>query len=328
MRDSVFLACRGVSRRRFSLLRPARATSRAWRRPRLDPPRRPSRGRCATAWSARCRHGQQRQLEIALALAGAPRFILFDEPAAGLSPTERRDLVAILNALPAHIGYIIIEHDLDVALRVSDRVSMMHNGRVFKEGTPAEIESRPGGAGDLSRGRAWLSAPREPPGRLRIEDLQVYYGESHALQGVSLTLEPGVLSVVGRNGMGKTTLCNAIIGPEARAVRLDPLDRPRDSRCEPHEIHRLGVAYVPQGRRVWPSLTVDEHLRLAARRGATRAGRVERVYADLPAPGRAARQRRLAAFGRRAADAGDLPGAAVATRSSSSWTSRPRGSPR
>ena len=88
-------------------------------------------------------HGQQRQLEIALALAGAPRFILFDEPAAGLSPTERRDLVAILNALPKHIGYIIIEHDLDVALRVSEYVSMMHNGRVFKEGTPHEIENDP-----------------------------------------------------------------------------------------------------------------------------------------------------------------------------------------
>ena len=98
-------------------------------------------------------HGQQRQLEIALALAGAPRFILFDEPAAGLSPTERRDLVAILNALPKHIGYIIIEHDLDVALRVSEYVSMMHNGRVFKEGTPAGDRERSRGPGDLSRRR-------------------------------------------------------------------------------------------------------------------------------------------------------------------------------
>jgi branched-chain amino acid transport system ATP-binding protein len=76
-------------------------------------------------------------------LAGAPRFILFDEPAAGLSPTERRDLVHILSSLPRHIGYIIIEHDLDVALRVSERVTMMHNGRIFKEGTPAEIENDP-----------------------------------------------------------------------------------------------------------------------------------------------------------------------------------------
>jgi branched-chain amino acid transport system ATP-binding protein len=88
-------------------------------------------------------YGQQRQLEIALALAGAPRFILFDEPAAGLSPTERAELVEILSALPAHIGYIIIEHDMDVALRVVESVTMMHNGRIFKEGTPQEIESDP-----------------------------------------------------------------------------------------------------------------------------------------------------------------------------------------
>ena len=85
-------------------------------------------------------HGRQRQLEIALALSGAPRFILFDEPAAGLSPPERRDLVAILGALPAHIGFIIIEHDLDIALRVSTYITMMHNGRIFKEGLPRDIE--------------------------------------------------------------------------------------------------------------------------------------------------------------------------------------------
>jgi branched-chain amino acid transport system ATP-binding protein len=86
-------------------------------------------------------YGQQRQLEIALALAGAPRFILFDEPAAGLSPAERGELVQILTALPSHIGYIIIEHDMDVALRVVESVTMMHNGRIFKEGSPQEIES-------------------------------------------------------------------------------------------------------------------------------------------------------------------------------------------
>ena len=61
-------------------------------------------------------------------------------PRPDLSPAERRELVAILNALPPHIGYIIIEHDLDVALRVASYVTIMHNGRVFKEGTPQEIE--------------------------------------------------------------------------------------------------------------------------------------------------------------------------------------------
>ena len=88
-------------------------------------------------------HGQQRQLEIGMALAGAPRLILFDEPAAGLSPAERAELVALLGSLPAHIGYIIIEHDLDVALRVVERVTIMHNGCIFREGTPDEIEGDP-----------------------------------------------------------------------------------------------------------------------------------------------------------------------------------------
>ena len=141
VRDSVFLACRGVSRRRFSLIRPGWSdTAMAQADSILQAVHLES---IAGIEVATLSHGQQRQLEIALALAGAPRFILFDEPAAGLSPTERRDLVAILNALPKHIGYIIIEHDLEVALRVSEYVSMMHNGRLFKEGTPQEIENDP-----------------------------------------------------------------------------------------------------------------------------------------------------------------------------------------
>jgi branched-chain amino acid transport system ATP-binding protein len=88
-------------------------------------------------------HGQQRQLEIGMALAGAPRLILFDEPAAGLSPVERRELVTLLRSLPAHMSFVLIEHDLDIALRVAQRVSVMHNGRVLRTGTPAEIENDP-----------------------------------------------------------------------------------------------------------------------------------------------------------------------------------------
>ena len=76
-----------------------------------------------------------------MALAGAPRLILFDEPAAGLSPAERAELVALLTSLPAHMGFIIIEHDLDIALRVVQRVTVMHNSRILKHGTPAEIEN-------------------------------------------------------------------------------------------------------------------------------------------------------------------------------------------
>ncbi|SDA61115.1 ABC transporter permease [Mesorhizobium qingshengii] len=117
---------------------------------------------------------------------------------------------------------------------------------------------------------------------LRIDDLQVFYGESHALQGVSLTLESGVLSVVGRNGMGKSTLCNTIVGLKRARSGSIRVDGREISALEPHEIHRLGVGYVPQGRRVWPSLTVDEHLRLAAGNRRDASWTVERVYQTFP----------------------------------------------
>ncbi len=139
--DNIYLACRGVSRGRFSLLRPRRNDALVNAAEELLDAVHLTSARDTLV--SQLSYGQQRQLEIALALAGAPRFILFDEPAAGLSPTERRELIAILSGLPEHIGFIIIEHDMDVALRVAESVTMMHNGRIFKEGTPAEIEDDP-----------------------------------------------------------------------------------------------------------------------------------------------------------------------------------------
>src|SRR5437868_14075461 len=139
VRDNLFLAVRGIANGRFSFLR-ARAghastlaTNDLLERARLS--------HIADERVANLAHGQQRQLEIGMALAGAPRLILFDEPAAGLSPVERRELVALLGSLPAHMSFVLIEHDLDIALRVVDRVTVMHNGRVLRTGTPGEIEN-------------------------------------------------------------------------------------------------------------------------------------------------------------------------------------------
>ncbi len=115
---------------------------------------------------------------------------------------------------------------------------------------------------------------------LQIRDLQVFYGSSHALQGVDFTLEHGVQAIVGRNGMGKTTLCNAIMGlvPVSRgSIRFHGEEL---TRLPTHRIAALGVGYTPQGRRLWPSLTVDEHLRLSDRNGSTWT--VERIYDSFP----------------------------------------------
>ncbi len=141
VRDNIFMAVRGVGRSRFSLLRPRQNdVSLASTRDLLHAVHLDS---LADRLVADLAYGQQRQLEIGMALAGAPRFILFDEPAAGLSPVERRELIQILTALPGHIGYIIIEHDLDVALRVVESVTVLHNGALFTEGSPDEIQSDP-----------------------------------------------------------------------------------------------------------------------------------------------------------------------------------------
>ena len=116
---------------------------------------------------------------------------------------------------------------------------------------------------------------------LQVKGLNVYYGHSHALQGVDLTLDRGVLSVVGRNGMGKTTLCKAIMGLVRASSGSIRFRGEELTRRRPAEIARLGIGYVPQGRRLWPSLTVDEHLRLM--QGSQRSGwTIERIYEAFP----------------------------------------------
>ena len=85
-------------------------------------------------------HGEQRQLELALALAAAPRVLLLDEPAAGLSPEETRRMVALVRALKGRYTMVLIEHKMDIIMSVSDRISVMHFGSLIAEGTPAEIQ--------------------------------------------------------------------------------------------------------------------------------------------------------------------------------------------
>ncbi len=115
---------------------------------------------------------------------------------------------------------------------------------------------------------------------LEIRDLNVYYGSAHALHGVDLELGAGALSLIGRNGMGKTTLCKALLGlvPARGTIRLDGVDILGRL---PHQIARAGVGYVPQGRRVFPSLSVDEHLRLVARRNGV-AWTIARIWELFP----------------------------------------------
>jgi branched-chain amino acid transport system ATP-binding protein len=88
-------------------------------------------------------HGEQRQLELAIALAAQPRVLLLDEPAAGLSPEESRRMVALVRSLKGRYTIVLIEHKMDIIMSVSDRISVMHFGRLIAEGAPAEIQRNP-----------------------------------------------------------------------------------------------------------------------------------------------------------------------------------------
>ena len=132
-------------------------------------------------------------------------------------------------------------------------------------------------------------APAQPAAAetlLEIKSLNAFYGSAQALEDVSFSMSRESIAILGRNGMGKTTLCNAIMG-------ISPPRTDGSIRFEGHElvgnqsyqIARRGIGYVPQGRRLFPSLTVDQHLRIAARGTSSNGGTEwtqERVYDLFP----------------------------------------------
>jgi branched-chain amino acid transport system ATP-binding protein len=141
-------------------------------------------------------------------------------------------------------------------------------------------------ADDVSEAATAPSAPAETSALLEIEGLNAFYGKAQALDDVNLRMEPESLAIVGRNGMGKTTLCNAIMGitpPTATgSIRFAGQQLVGG---HSYRIARRGIGYVPQGRRLFPSLSVDEHLKIASRGAGGDSGSDwtrERVYDLFP----------------------------------------------
>jgi branched-chain amino acid transport system ATP-binding protein len=88
-------------------------------------------------------YGQQRALEVALALATQPKVLLLDEPTAGMSPAETGDMARLIESLPRSLTMMIVEHDMDVIFSLADRITVLHYGQVIAEGTPAEVRANP-----------------------------------------------------------------------------------------------------------------------------------------------------------------------------------------
>ena len=137
----------------------------------------------------------------------------------------------------------------------------------------------------MSEAAAAAVVASPPETLLEISGLSAYYGSAQALEDVSFAMGHESIAIVGRNGMGKTTLCNAIMGfspPRAEGSIL--FEGEELVGVASHKIARRGIGYVPQGRRLFPSLTVDQHLRIASRGGSSNTSEWtrERVYDLFP----------------------------------------------
>lgn len=118
---------------------------------------------------------------------------------------------------------------------------------------------------------------------LKVEGLNAFYGRAHVLHDVSFEMGEESVAIVGRNGMGKTTLCAAIVGMTPPQASGSITFRGEELIGRPsYKIARTGIGYVPQGRRLFPSLSVDEHLRMVVGRNGDRRWTIDRIYELFP----------------------------------------------
>jgi ABC-type branched-subunit amino acid transport system ATPase component/ABC-type branched-subunit amino acid transport system permease subunit len=239
-------------------------------------------------------YGGQRLLELGLPLAARPRVLLLDEPLAGLAAAERERITALLRRLCEWMAVLLVEHDIDRVFGFADRITVMNEGRVVVDGPAAEVREHPkvhevylGHGRDLLFAEAVGAAagPGGPP-VLRVTGIDTFYGKSHILHEVSLELRAGeMLALLGRNGAGKSSTLKSVMGlaPPARG-RIEFAGRAIGGHS-PEEIARLGIGFVPQGRRLFPNLTVAENLelgRLGRQRGDGIRWEAERIFEFFP----------------------------------------------
>lgn len=232
-------------------------------------------------------HGEQRLLDIAMTLATEAKLLLLDEPLAGLAEADRRVVASLVRRLAETHAVVLIEHDIDRVLELSDEITVLHQGRLIVSGSPEEVSRHPevmeAYLGTAGQRAVLVPSVRRPADRkllLKLEDIHAGYEGSAILSGLSLEVREGeVVALLGRNGVGKTTTLRAMTGTVLLDSGTITLGAQNITGLKPHLINRAGIAIVPEGRRLFPHLTVWENLRIAQREG---GAAIEEIYDLFP----------------------------------------------
>ena len=245
-------------------------------------------------------HVDRRLVEIARALAAQPAFVLLDEPAAGLSAEEKIQLAVVLKHIAgAGIGVLVIEHDMALVMSISDRIHVLDSGRLIASGTPAEIQqSAVVRAAYLGSGESTFlkQATKQPsslvetsePARaqdiLVIGDISAHYGAANVLTDVGFAVRQGdTVAVLGANGAGKSTLMRVLSGLHQQFSGAIGFDGRDISHLAAHQVARLGLLMVPEGRQVFAELSVEDNIRIGAyARAELTAEKLQAIYAMFP----------------------------------------------
>ena len=217
-------------------------------------------------------HVDRRLVEIARALAMRPRVLLLDEPAAGLMRSDKDALSRLIRRIAdLGIAVILVEHDMKLVMGISDAVIVLDAGVRIAAGSPIEVRHDPRVLKAYLGGGEMRARPRVTPWSgahdavLTTVKLTAGYGAAPVLDNVSLDVRPGeMVTIIGSNGAGKSTTMRAISGllrPVDGAIVLDNVPI---SELETHQIARRGLALVPEGRQVFPELSVLDNLVLGA----------------------------------------------------------------
>jgi|GEM_PF-3851 len=236
-------------------------------------------------------HVDRRLVEIARALATDPDALLLDEPAAGLSREDKDRLATLLRRIAdAGVGVALVEHDMTLVMSISDQLVVLDAGRRLAVGTPSEVQNDPAVkqaylGESLEVASKESSATRAPGAELLgVDALVAGYGAEPVLHGISLQVRAGeMVALLGANGAGKSTLMRTLAGlhnSQSGAMHID--GHQLEGRAA-EDIVGLGLVLVPEGRQVFPELSVLDNIRLGAFLDQTdREARVESMLQRFP----------------------------------------------